>query len=499
MLILLAFVLVIISIWMAAVKRTKESVYLVGLCFSLLLEICGIVFFIAKKGGVSSELVPFFFFSSRVKTEVQYLMITLNQLGYLVVLGRTLFPFFLVELALCYSMAGWVRKNRWLARAVAIFPAVALVLYHPGIYRMLTLHESVWSLYINWFAMGWMTFYIVAAIALLLYEHFAISFKFAKRQVRYITVCLTSLTVIYSLFYTQDPGQIYHFYSYSFKWMGDATYMKVNAPWHAYLLLIGTCTVCCIVGFGSLYRFTRLHYEIDQENIVMERKFDTAKVGASTFVHSMKNQLLSSRVIYKRISQAYEQPQVDIAKVKEYVDTLEEFNNAMLVRMEELYRFVKSNSICMVPTDMREVFEDALQRFYKKYPAVEVDVRLEGEIRILSDKVHLCEALYNLLVNAREAIEDAGRGEDGKIILAGYTKRQYTVIEISDNGTGIAKSFFKKIFDPFYSSKNSNSNWGMGLYYVREIVKSHLGTIQVESKAGEGSTFYILLPKYESS
>jgi len=213
----------------------------------------------------------------------------------------------------------------------------------------------------------------------------------------------------------------------------------------------------------------------------------------------MKNQLLSSRVIYKRISQAYEQPQVDIAKVKEYVDTLEEFNNAMLVRMEELYRFVKSNSICMVPTDMREVFEDALQRFYKKYPAVEVDVRLEGEIRILSDKVHLCEALYNLLVNAREAIEDAGRGEDGKIILAGYTKRQYTVIEISDNGTGIAKSFFKKIFDPFYSSKNSNSNWGMGLYYVREIVKSHLGTIQVESKAGEGSTFYILLPKYESS
>ena len=489
MLILLAFILVIISVWMAVIKRTKESGYLVGLCLSLMLEICGIMFFIAKKGGVSSELVPLFYFSNNVKIRVQYLMITLNRLGYLVVLGRTLFPFFLIELALCYSMTGWIRKNRWLAGAVTVFPAFFLVLYHPGIYRMITLQKPIWSMYINWFALGWMSLYILAAIVLLLHEHFSISFKFAKRQVRYITVCLTSLTGIYLMFFAQDPGQIYHFYNYSFKWMNDASYMRVNAPWHTYLMIIVVCMVCCIVGFGSLYRFTRLHYEIDKEDVVLERKFDTAKVGASTFVHSMKNQLLSSRVIYKRISQAYEQPQVDMNKVKEYVDALEEFNNAMLLRMEELYRFVKSNSIYMVPTDMHEIFEEAVRRFHRKYPAVEVDIRLDGEIRILSDKVHLCEALYNLLVNAREAIEIAER-EEGKIILAAYTRRQYTVIEVSDNGTGIAKSFFKKIFDPFYSSKNSNSNWGMGLYYVREIVNNISKVVSKGSRPELGRLLY---------
>ena len=52
-------------------------------------------------------------------------------------------------------------------------------------------------------------------------------------------------------------------------------------------------------------------------------------------------------------------------------------------------------------------------------------------------------------------------------------------------------------FDPFYSSKNSNYNWGMGLYYVREVVKSHLGKMRVESTEGKGSKFYILIPKYE--
>ena len=498
MLILLAFVLVIISVWMAIMKRTKESACLVGLCLSLMLEISGIMIFIAKKGGVSSELVPLFYFSNGVKTEVQYLMITLNQLGYLLVLGRTLFPIFLIELALSYSMIDWVRKNRWLAGIAAVLPVITLVLYHPEIYRTMTSYEPDVSWYLNGFVMGWMTFYIIASMVLLFYEQFAVSFKFAKRQLRYIVVCLASMTGIYLLFYVQDPGQVYYFYNYSFRWMNDATYMQVNAPWHTYVLLIGVCTVCCIMGFGSLYRFTRLHFETDKEDIVLERKFDTAKVGASTFVHSMKNQLLSSKVIFKRIGQAYEQPQVDVTKVKEYVDTLEEFNNAMLVRMEELYRFVKSNSIYMVPTSMEEIVEDALQRFHKKYPSVEVDVQREGEIWVLSDKVHLCEALYNLLINAQEAIEGADRSEIGKVAVSCYSRRQYTVIEVSDNGTGIAKSHFKKIFDPFYSSKNSNSNWGMGLYYVREIVKSHLGSLQVESKAGEGSKFYILLPKYEN-
>lgn len=70
------------------------------------------------------------------------------------------------------------------------------------------------------------------------------------------------------------------------------------------------------------------------------------------------------------------------------------------------------------------------------------------------------------------------------------------MIEVRDNGKGMTKSQTKKIFEPFYSSKNSNSNWGMGLYYVREIVKSHLGMLRIESEEDRGSSFFILLPKY---
>ena len=498
MLIILTISLVIASVWIVCAKRTKESRFLLGLCISLMLEIFGIMIFIAKKGGISTEVLLFFYCSKQVKAKLQYLMITLNQMGYLVAIGRTLFPLFLIELAMSYSMTGIVRKNKWLAKAAVIFPAATLVLYFPYIYRMLTIKNPDRSMFLGHFTVAWMTLYLLIAVFLLLYEFWTIKVKFCRRQFSYIMICLIALSGIYILFYLQDPGQVYHFYNYSFKWNSGVGYMQVNPSLSNYIMLVVVSIICCIFGFASLFRYTRGHFEDNRENTVMERKFDTAKVGASVFVHSMKNQLLASRVIYKRIGQLYEQPDVDVVKVKEYVDTLEEFNNTMLTRMEELYRCVKSNAIYLVPVNMTEIIEESLDRFHKKFPDAEVRVEMKDAMKILSDKVHLCEALYNLLVNAEEAVLSADRGEAGEIAIACYNERQYTIIEIRDNGYGIRKNQVKKIFEPFYSSKNSNSNWGMGLYYVREIVKSHLGSLHVESKEGEGSSFYILLPKYES-
>ena len=125
-----------------------------------------------------------------------------------------------------------------------------------------------------------------------------------------------------------------------------------------------------------------------------------------------------------------------------------------------------------------------------------MEVVLEADVSILADKGHLCEAIYNLLINAQDAVEAAERGAEGKVSLLSYEERVYTVIEVRDNGMGIPKSAMKKIFEPFYTSKNRNHNWGMGLYYVRAIVKGHLGILRVESREGKGSSFYILLPKY---
>ena len=114
---------------------------------------------------------------------------------------------------------------------------------------------------------------------------------------------------------------------------------------------------------------------------------------------------------------------------------------------------------------------------------------------MLADGNYLSEALYNLLTNAWEANVDAGHG-DRPIRLSSSRERLYVVLEVRDEGCGMTKAEQKKIFDPFYSSKNSNTSWGMGLYHVRTIVRAHVGSLRVESKPGRGTSFFVLLPKY---
>lgn len=497
MLIILTVCLVIASVLIIFLKKNKESIYLFGLCLSLMLEICGVMLFIAKKGGISSEIITFLYFSRMIKNKIQYFLITLNQMGYLIALGRTLFPFFLIELAMNYSMIPVIRKEAWISKAAGILPLITLILYYPGVYRLITLNRPMVQVILVYATLFWITAYLLISVFLLFYEFKSITMRFCKRQFSQIIVCLFALSGIYYLYYRQDPGQVYHFYWYTYTWISGIGYLQIDPSLFSYLTLVIVSVICCILGFYSLFRFTSSYYMDNKEDIVMERKFDSVKGGVSVFVHSMKNQLLSSKVIYKRIRQLYEQPEVDVQRLGEYITTLEEVNNLMLSRMEELYRCVKSNAIYMTPISLKEITDYSLELFSRKYPEVKVHVEIEDNTLILADKAHFCEALYNLLINAQEAVLNSDRKEEGQVSLLCNLERLYTVIEVRDNGCGMSKSQTKKIFEPFYSSKNSNFNWGMGLYYVREIVKSHLGSLRVESKIGEGSSFYILLPKYQ--
>lgn len=497
MLIILTVCLVIASVLILFLKKSKESIYLFGLCLSLMLEICGVMVFIAKKGGISSEIIQFLYFSKVIKNKIQYFLITLNQMGFLIALGRTLFPLFLIELAISYSMIPFIRKNLWVSKAVVVLPAITLILYYPWVYRLITLDRPLVRIILVYGSLVWMTAYLLVSGFLLIYEFKSITMKFCRIQFTQIMVCMFALSGIYYLYYKQDPGQVYHFYWYTFSWSKGIGYMQVDPSLFSYLTLVIVSIICCVLGFFSLFRYTQSNFMDSKEDVVMERKFDTVKVGVSMFVHGMKNQLLSSKVIYKRIRQLYEQPEVDMVKLGEYITALEEFNNSMLSRMDELYRCVKSNAIYMTPNSMKEIADYALELFQKKYPGVSINVDIGEDTVILADKVHFCEALYNLMINAQEAVINSGKEDEGQVSLLCHNERLYTVIEIRDNGCGMSKSQMKKIFDPFYSSKNSNYNWGMGLYYVREIVKSHLGSLRVESKEGYGSSFYILLPKYQ--
>jgi two-component system sensor histidine kinase HydH len=129
---------------------------------------------------------------------------------------------------------------------------------------------------------------------------------------------------------------------------------------------------------------------------------------------------------------------------------------------------------------------------------------LEGKGIVVYDKMNgrsfklqadddlLYRALMNIFINSMQAINNAG----SITVNVDEEKGGYR-IEIEDTGTGISKENMKKIFNPFFTTKDKGT--GLGLPIVRKIIEGHQGTIDVESQEGSGTKVIIRLPKKQQT
>ena len=105
---------------------------------------------------------------------------------------------------------------------------------------------------------------------------------------------------------------------------------------------------------------------------------------------------------------------------------------------------------------------------------------------------HLQIVWLNMLLNARDAIEEAER--DGKIQITSALLNGRFVVQISDNGIGIPDKELNRVYDPFFTTKPPGKGTGLGLFTCYSTVHRHGGEIHVSSQVGVETTFEILLP-----
>ncbi len=127
---------------------------------------------------------------------------------------------------------------------------------------------------------------------------------------------------------------------------------------------------------------------------------------------------------------------------------------------------------------------------------------------VLIDPSQADQVLTNLTVNARDAIGGPGRveirtgntrlGTEVQARKPGLAPGDYVTLEVADNGAGMDAATLERIFEPFFSTKAGGRGTGLGLATVYGVVQQNGGRIEVDSRAGSGSTFRILLPRTEA-
>lgn len=109
---------------------------------------------------------------------------------------------------------------------------------------------------------------------------------------------------------------------------------------------------------------------------------------------------------------------------------------------------------------------------------------------LLGDPVQITRAIQNVMVNAIQASAES----KGNVTVSCTRKDFYVDVRVQDTGGGITPAQLQKIFEPYFTTKQSKSGTGLGLYITKKVVEDHNGSIKVDSTPGAGSTFTIRLP-----
>ena len=220
---------------------------------------------------------------------------------------------------------------------------------------------------------------------------------------------------------------------------------------------------------------------------------------AAAIAHEVKNPLASIEVmagVLKR--QLSEQPEA----LETLNDIIKEAKMANAIVVEVL-EFVRPIQLQVDRTNLAEVLKDAITQAETKRRRGAVSIRTDfapDVPELLADSHQLRQLFSNLLANAFEALGGEGHvdirmfvlpAEEEPVVTAD-PEAPHVVVEIRDNGPGIAPDDLERIFSPFFTTKPQGT--GLGLAIVRKVVDAHEGRINAVSAPGRGATFKVTLP-----
>ena len=225
-----------------------------------------------------------------------------------------------------------------------------------------------------------------------------------------------------------------------------------------------------------------LNIQLSQK-LYHSKELEAFQTMAAFFVHDLKNAASTLNIMVRNLPIHWDNPEFREDALRGITKTGDQINS-LIGKLSELRHEV---GVQLANGELNEFAQKTLTQW--EAPAtIELVVNLSDPIDVQIDSGQLHKVLLNLLLNAAESMDGAGR-------IAVSTKRDdgWAILEVEDNGCGISPDFLSKsLFRPFQTTKKRGL--GIGMFQSKMIVEAHGGRITVESEEGVGTTFKVILP-----
>ncbi|MBI5469236.1 MAG: PAS domain S-box protein [Deltaproteobacteria bacterium] len=208
---------------------------------------------------------------------------------------------------------------------------------------------------------------------------------------------------------------------------------------------------------------------------------------ASGIAHEINNPLAGILGMAEAIKE-----EGDMGLIKSHTDDIIRYAVAASNIVKELSAYSRSaHNDEHSSIDVAAVMETSVKmaRHSASFASVELVTDLDNGCRCTASQGEIQQVFINLIINAVHAM-----GDGGTMTLRCVKQSGVVAASVSDTGCGIPKEHLSKIYDPFFTTKPVGKGTGLGLYVVYRIVTKHRGSIDVESRVGEGTTFTLRFP-----
>ena len=245
-----------------------------------------------------------------------------------------------------------------------------------------------------------------------------------------------------------------------------------------------------------------------EQQLIQAGKMATLGEMATGVAHEL-NQPLSviktaSSFFVKKISRQEELVQDTLHNMLIKIDTNVDRASKIINHMRQ---FARKSDMDLESVQVNEILQRAFDIFSQqlKVRGIEVVWNIQKQLpEIMADPSRLEQVFINLLINARDAIEEkwaspTGEAEGDKITIVTRQKGNHVIVEVRDTGIGIPETIVDKLFNPFFTTKEVGKGTGLGLSISYGIVKECGGDIEAGSFDDQGAVFILTFPIMENA